>query len=145
MAKEVKNAESFEKILDTLASGFGREEKLKADNAGADVFVKIMKPKIPESTKLRKNEHVHLRDSLIKVEHPNGSVSVGFTAKGEKGYIGRFQNDGWTVKDRNGQSHSTIVGKHFWESTQTEAKGKVGTAVAKQLKKAMDKKVGGSK
>ncbi|MCG0678435.1 Phage head-tail joining protein [Lactiplantibacillus plantarum] len=145
MANEIKHADSFEHILDTMAEGFGREEKLKANAAGADQFIKIMKPKIPLG-KLRKvhghAEKAHLRDSLIAVDHPNGSVNVGFTAKDEKGYIARFQNDGWDVVDRNGSKHGHVSGKHFWETTQREAKGQVGKAVVEQLKTAMDKKVG---
>ncbi|YAB14440.1 hypothetical protein ACT5GY_06490 [Lactiplantibacillus plantarum] len=31
MANEIKHADSFEHILDTMAEGFGREEKLKAN------------------------------------------------------------------------------------------------------------------
>ncbi|HIW90010.1 MAG TPA: phage tail protein [Candidatus Ligilactobacillus excrementipullorum] len=142
MPNEIKNEEEFDRILDNLADGFGREERFKANQAGAEVFKRIMKPKVPYSV-LRKNEKVHLRDSLITEEHANGSVDVGFTKKGAKGYIGRFQNDGWDVVDRNGQQHSHVAGKHFWEETQQEARGKVGTAVAAQLKRSMDRKVRG--
>ncbi|MFT8392395.1 MAG: phage tail protein [Liquorilactobacillus ghanensis] len=141
MPNEVKNADSFERILDTMADGFGRAERLNANKAGADVFIGIMKPKIPIRNNVK--EKIHLREALIKEEHANGSISVGFSAKSNKGYIGRLQNDGWIVKDRNKKTHSHVSGKHFWESTQAEAKGKVGSAVVQKLKVAMDKKVGG--
>ncbi|MEE6691400.1 phage tail protein [Lactiplantibacillus plantarum] len=128
MANDIKHADSFEHILDTMVEGFGREEKLKANAAGADQFIKIMKPKIPVG-KLRKvhghAEKVHLRDSLIAVDHPNGSVNVGFTAKGEKGYIARFQNDGWDVVDRNGSKHSHVSGKHFGRLLSVKQKAKL--------------------
>ncbi|MBE1727402.1 phage tail protein [Lactobacillus plantarum] len=145
MAKEVRNVDAFEHILDEMASGFGRDARRDANKAGADEFIKVMKPKIPEGALRNVHgsaEKVHLRDSLIEDEHPNGSVSVGFTAKGQKGYIGRFQNDGWDATDRNGGKHKHVTGKHFWESSQSEARGKVGMAVARQLKSDMDKKVG---
>lgn len=141
MPREVKNAEGFEHVLDSLANGFGRVEKLNANEAGANVFIKIMKPKIPERNNV--HEEIHLKDALIKETRPNGSVNVGFSSKSNKGYIGRFQNDGWNVRDRNGQNHSHVAGKHFWELTQSEAKGKVGQAVANKLKETMNKKVRG--
>ncbi|MDN7145268.1 phage tail protein [Liquorilactobacillus mali] len=141
MANEVKNSDSFERILDDLAQGFGTSERLAANTAGADVFVSIMKPKVPKRSGV--DEKIHLRDALIKVPHANGSVDVGFSSKSDKGYIGRFQNDGWTVKDKTGKIHSHVPGKHFWEETQNEAKGKVGQAVAEVLKAEMNKKVRG--
>ena len=142
MANKIENEAEFDKILDNMSSGFSHEERFGANKAGAKVFHRILKPKVPYSV-LRKNEKVHLRDSLINEEHANGSVDVGFTKKGAKGYIGRFQNDGWDVVDRKGKQHSHVAGKHFWEEAESEAKGKVGAAVAKELKKSMDQKVRG--
>lgn len=142
MANKIENEAEFDRILDELADGFGREERFKANEAGAKVFRHILKPKVPYSV-LRKSEKVHLRDSLITEPHANGSVDVGFTKKGAKGYIGRFQNDGWDVVDRKGKRHSHVAGKHFWEESEREAKGKVGAAVAHELKKSMDRKVRG--
>ncbi|TLQ03647.1 phage tail protein [Pediococcus stilesii] len=141
MPNEIKNADSFESTLDALAEGFGRKERFEANEAGAEKFKSIMKPKVPVSVRVRKGEHVHLRDSLVTDEHANGAVDIGFTAKGQKGYIARFQNDGWDVKDRNGKNHSHIEGKHFWEETQREAKGEVGKTVINSLRKSMDRKV----
>lgn len=143
MANEIKNEASFDHILDNLAQGFGHMEKIAANEAGAETFAQIMKPKIPESTKLRKGEKVHLRDALLKVEQPNGAVNVGFTSESNKGYIGRFQNDGWTPKDKSGKTYVPVVGKHFWEATQREAKGKVGAAVSSVIKQELDRKVRG--
>ena len=115
---EVKNAEEFERILDSLAEGIGHDERVLANKVGAEAFKKIMQPKVPVSTKTFTGKTVHLRDSLVTEQHPNGSVAVGFTAKGHKGYIGRFQNDGWDVRDRNGVQHSHVPGKHFWGVSQ---------------------------
>lgn len=149
MSSEIKNADSFERILDNLAGGFDKKDKIFANEAGAKVFVETMKPKIPYRSKLRNvhghAEKSHLRDSLIEVKHSNGSVHVGFTSKGEKGYIGRFLNDGWDVKDKNGETHSHVAGLDFWGDTQRDAKGKVGATVAAVLKEEMDKKVRGVK
>ena len=145
MTKEIRNAATFEHILDEMASGFGRDARLEANKAGADEFIKIMKPKVPVCELRNVHGHAektHLRDSLVEVEHPNGTVSTGFTAKDEKGYVGRLQNDGWDATDRNGRKHKHVPGKHFWEDTQREAKGKVGQAVVKHVKSAMDEKVG---
>ncbi|UVW17998.1 phage tail protein [Levilactobacillus brevis] len=145
MASQISNEASFDQLLDNLADGFGREERFQANEAGAKEFVRIMKPKVPYRFNLRKGETAHLRDSLINVEHANGSVDVGFTNKSMKGYIARIINDGWTPKPPGGRAkksnYEPVAGKHFWEETQREAKGKVGEAVANQLKSAMDKKV----
>ncbi|ANK60027.1 phage tail protein [Loigolactobacillus backii] len=143
MANGVGNEKSFDMVLDNLARGIGVAEKLAANNAGAEVFIQTMKPKIPESSHLRKGEKRHLRDSLVKDEKPNGAVVVGFTADENKGYIGRFQNDGWTPKDKTGKTYAPVAGSHFWEATQREAKGKVQVAVAEVVKREMDRKVRG--
>lgn len=143
MANEIKNEDSFDHILDNLAQGFGHADKVLANEAGAKVFVETMKPNIRKSNHLRKGEKVHLRDALLQVPKPNGSVHIGFTSASNKGYIGRFQNDGWTPKDRNGDTHTPVPGQHFWEKTQVEAKGVTSAAIAKVLKTSMDRKVRG--
>ncbi|MFC6170356.1 phage tail protein [Loigolactobacillus jiayinensis] len=145
MASKIGNEESFDMILDNLAKGIGPAEKLAANLAGAEIFIQTMKPKIPESDHLRKGEKRHLRDSLVKDEKENGAVVVGFTADENKGYIGRFQNDGWTPKDKAGKTYPRVSGAHFWEATQREAKGKVQAAVAAALKAELAKKAGGGK
>lgn len=145
MASHISNETSFDHLLDDLADGFGREERFQANKAGAKKFVKIMKPKVPYRFNLRKGETAHLRDSLINVEHANGSVDVGFTKKSMKGYVARIINDGWIPKPPGGRAkqsnYEPVAGKHFWEATQREAKGEVGKAVAASLKATMDKKV----
>ena len=138
---EVKNAEEFERILDSLAEGIGHDERVLANKVGAAAFKKIMQPKVPVSTKTFTGKTVHLRDSLVTEQHPNGSIAVGFTARGHKGYIGRFQNDGWDVRDRNGIQHSHVPGKHFWEESVKEAKPILVTVMTNAIKQAMDKKV----
>lgn len=146
MASRIENEASFDRLLDNLADGFGRDERFKANKAGAEKFEKIMKPKVPYRYALRKGETVHLRDSLISVENANGSVVVGFTKKSMKGYIARILNDGWQPKVPYGRnkksSYDKVEGKHFWEETQREAKGQVSKAVYGSLKQSMDKKVG---
>lgn len=145
MANRIENEGSFDRLLDNLADGFGRDERFKANKAGAEQFEKVMKPKVPYRYALRKGESVHLRDSLITVENANGSIVVGFTKKGMKGYIGRILNDGWQPKAPYGRSkksnYDRVEGKHFWEETQREAKGQVAKAVYGSLKQSMDKKV----
>jgi len=138
---EVKNAEEFERILDSLAEGIGHDERVLANRVGAEAFKKIMQPKVPVSTKTFTGKTVHLRDSLVTEQHTNGSVAVGFTAKEHKGYIGRFQNDGLDVRDRNGVQHSHVPGKHFWEESVKEAKPVLATVMTNAIKQAMDKKV----
>lgn len=147
MASRIDNEAKFDRLLDNLADGFGRDERFKANQAGAKKFAKLMKPKVPYRYTMRKGEAVHLRDSLITVENPNGSVVVGFTKRGAKGYIGRILNDGWTPKAPGGRklksSYDHVAGRHFWESTQREAKGQVSEAIYSSLKASMDKKVTG--
>lgn len=145
MASKIGNEESFDMILDNLAKGIGPAEKLAANIAGAEIFIQTMKPKIPVSDHLRKGEKRHLRDSLVMDKKQNGAVVVGFTANENKGYIGRFQNDGWTPKDKTGKIYPHVAGAHFWEATQREAKGKVKTAVAAALAAELAKKAGGGK
>ncbi|MCT3589316.1 phage tail protein [Levilactobacillus brevis] len=145
MASQIKNEASFDRLLDDLADGFGRKERLQANQAGAKQFEKVIRPKVPYRYALRKGESVHLRDSLISVENENGSAEVGFTKKSMKGYIARIVNDGWQPKAPYGRnktsSYDRVPGQHFWEKAQQEAKGKVAEAVATSLKKSMDKKV----
>lgn len=145
MASHISNETSFDHLLDDLADGFGRVERFQANKAGAKKFAQIMKPKVPYRFNLRKGETAHLRDSLINVEHANGSVDVGFTKKSMKGYVARIINDGWIPKPPGGRAkqsnYDPVAGKHFWEATQREAKGEVGKAVAASLKATMDKKV----
>lgn len=145
MASHIGNEAGFDRLLDNLADGFGRDERFKANQAGAKQFEKIMKPKVPYRYTMRKGETIHLRDSLITVKNPNGSVVVGFTKKGAKGYIGRILNDGWTPKTPGGRkltsTYQRVEGKHFWESTQREANGQVSKAIYDSLKDSMDKKV----
>lgn len=138
---EVKNADNFERILDSLAEGFGHAERVVVNKAGAEAFEKIMKPKVPYSTKTHSGKSVHLRDSLVTDQHPNGSISVGFTAKSHKGYIGRFQNDGWDVRDRNGVQHGHVPGKHFWEESAKEAQVVLPKTMAIIAKQIIDGKV----
>ena len=146
MASRIENEADFDRLLDNLADGFGRDERFKANKAGAEQFEKIMKPKVPYRSALRKGEAVHLRDSLIHVENANGSVVVGFTKKSMKGYIARILNDGWQPKPPGGRGkksdYDKVEGKHFWERSQREAKGQVAKAVCGSLKQSMDKKVG---
>lgn len=141
MSSSIENEEHFDHILDSLASGFSRSERLKANKAGAKKFEEIMKPKVPYDPHRKKG--THLRDTLVTVEKENGDTETGFTAKGHKGYIARFQNDGWDATDRNGQTHKHVPGKHFWEESQAEAKGKVIEAVKDVVVEEMDRKVRG--
>lgn len=134
----IENENAIEDVLDKMADGFGRSKVLKATDKGANVFINTMKPMIPKSASIRKGEHVHLRDSLVKVHHADGSTEFGFTKKGAKGYIGRFQNDGWDVVDPNGTPHGHVEGKYFWESAQKLAKEKVKKVVDEEVKKNMD-------
>lgn len=147
MASHVDNEAGFDALLDRMADGFGRDARFKANQAGAEQFKKIMSPHVPYRYNLRKGEAVHLRDSLIMVENPNGSVMVGFTKKGNKGYIGRILNDGWTPKPPGTRkltsTYEHVEGKHFWENAQREAKDQVARRVYGVLKQEMDKKVKG--
>ncbi len=136
MANRVKNEANFDEFLEHLAKGLTAEQRAKANEAGAKAFIDIMKPKVPKREDIK--ESAHLRDSLIEVENPNGSVEVGFTKKGGKGYIGRILNDGWTPKPPGGRKlkshYAPVAGLHFWEQTIIEAKGQVSKAVYAEIK-----------
>lgn len=142
MANEIKNETSFDHFLDSLAAGLSVDERAKANKAGAQKFIDIMKPKVPKRTNIKETNH--LRDSLIELVNPNGSVEVGFAKKDGKGFVARILNDGWTPKPPYSRgkksSYAKVAGKHFWEATESEARGVVAKAVYGSLKETISKK-----
>lgn len=142
MASSIENEASFEAVLDRLSQGLTLAEITKANKAGADVFRDNLKEATPRSDTIYKDSTPHLKDAIVEEISPSGRVEVGFSAKSQRGYIARFQNDGWVATDRNGRRHSKVPGKHFWEKAEVASKGKVQEAVKKSLEESIARKVG---
>ena len=72
-----------------------------------------------------------------------GRVDVGYSDESKRGYIARFQNDGWIATDRNGYSHKHVPGKHFWEAAEVSSKDRIQEAIRQSLEDAFARKVSG--
>ena len=142
MASKIENEAAFELVLDRLATGLSLEERVAANKAGADVFKQALHDATPRSDTVYTKGTVHLQDAIVEEIAPSGRVEVGFSAKSQRGYIARFQNDGWVATDHNGKRHKQVPGKHFWEQAEHTSKGRVQEAVKKSLKATLDRKVG---
>lgn len=142
MVSKIENEESFEAILDRLASGLSLDEKIAANKAGAEVFKKALHDATPRSDTVYKDKTVHLQDAIIEEVSPNGRVEVGFSSESKRGHIARFQNDGWLATDRNGKKHKQVPGKYFWEKAEHASKGKIQEAVKQSLEATIARKVG---
>ncbi|MEJ6358711.1 hypothetical protein WJM93_15495 [Lactiplantibacillus plantarum] len=131
--------ENFESSLSKLSSGLSKQERLVINNAGANEFERIIKPKIPK----RKNtdEDVHLVDTLEHDELPNGSINVGFSKAGKKAYIGRLLNDGWDKRHKDG-SYKHINGLHFFEQADVESREPLEAAMTAKTKQIINQKAG---
>ena len=142
MPSRIENEAAFESILDKLAQGLDSKDRLRANKAGAKVFKDNLRQATPKSDTVYEHGTPHLRDAIVEEEFPTGRVEVGFSAKSGRGYIARFQNDGWVATDRNGKKHKQVPGKHFWEKAELESKGKIQEAVSDSLKESIRRKVG---
>ncbi|WP_262344188.1 hypothetical protein [Lactiplantibacillus plantarum] len=69
-------------------------------------------------------------------------LTLALQPKVKKGTLHVFKMMAGTLLTVMVPNTAMFPGKHFWETTQREAKGQVGKAVVEQLKTAMDKKVG---
>ena len=142
MVSKIENEESFETILDRLANGLSLDEKIIANKAGAEIFKKALHDATPRSDTVYKQGTPHLQDAIVEEISPTGRVEVGFSGESKRGYIARFQNDGWLATDRNGKKHKQVSGKHFWEKAEHASKGKIQEAVKQSLEVAIARKVG---
>lgn len=142
MAKSVENEGNFEAVLSRLAQGLTIDDKLKANKSGADIFKKNLKAATPRSDTEYKGKTPHIQDAIVEECYPDGRVEVGFSSESSRGYIARFQNDGWIATDRNGKSHKHVPGKYFWEQAEHASRGKIQEAVKQSLKSTIDRKVG---
>lgn len=143
MANELET-NGLDETLTQLAAGLSNVEKLKINTIVAANFKTAMlsDDRIPKSTLTYAGEQVHLRDAFtIKPYMTYGYVEDGFTSASKKAYIGRMINDGWLAKDRNGMTHSTVPGQHFWELTARETARTTEEIYNREVKRAIDEKV----
>ncbi|MBU7461196.1 MULTISPECIES: phage tail protein [Lactiplantibacillus] len=143
MANEL-DSESLDNLMASLETGLSTTERLKINTKAAAAFKTVMlsDDRIPKSAHVYGGGTVHLRSAFIMhINAPNGYVEDGFSKESKKAYIGRFLNDGWTVKDRNKQTHSHVAGLHFWELTRLESESAVKKIMINGVKGAIDKKV----
>lgn len=127
--------------LRELGDAISRKGRIKANRKAANLFKEKLRENYNESMG-RKNNKTHSDDSVISTlttdTTTGGAVGVGFSKKGKKAYLARFQNDGWIPRngkggpymyhpDRNGHTSRgddgptlpMVPGLHFWEKTAT--------------------------
>lgn len=143
----------FDSIGDQL---FSEKERWEINKPAAKVYETALKYNLnkrsrplretPRSVKDDKtNEYVPRdRDSLVKAIDINkdhgGAVSVGFTRKSEKSYIGRFLNDGWDPRNQHGGPYSHVPGEHFFEKSAESTADEVKEVEAESLRKVLKRK-----
>ena len=144
----------LDEIFERMAKGLSKTQRQKANQKAAELYKDAL-------TKNFDNAMKGHGESIIKTltTHNNGGggVEVGFSKEGKKGYLARFQNDGWIPKNQYGGPYTLhnglpmVPGKHFWEETNREADVKHGGALGKAMtneqkayyKHVMDKRVHG--
>lgn len=139
----IGHEESFEGVLTRLAEGLTLEDRKRANKAGADIFAAELKAKTPRSDRIYHDGTPHIQDAVLVITEPSGRVDVGYSDESKRGYIARFQNDGWIVTDRNGYSHKHVPGKHFWEAAELASKDRIQEAIRQSLEDAFARKVSG--
>lgn len=123
MSSEITGLDGFAKQLERY--NFNGQVAIRANNAAAEVFIKHLKPKVPESSS--KGEHLQDMITYKPGQYPDGSTDVGF---GKKGFYFRFLNNG-TAK-----MHDKVPpgGLHFMEHAFDEAKDEMRAAIARELR-----------
>lgn len=139
-------ADGLEKWLDSIekSGNLTSAKKAKVTGAGAAVFAQVLKKNTPVSgesyakgrtvghAKGRKTKH--LKDAITYkpgINHdklPTGDTAVGFDSK-YSALVGRFVNNGV----RN-MSTKQVKNMHFFDRSQTEARGAILRAEAEGMK-----------
>lgn len=157
----------MDSILDKLSEGFTEKERWEINKPAAQVYEKALKYNLTHNLDLTLNgiskvdkdtgaavEFVRDRENggykrrdrsdLAKAIDYNkdhgGAVSVGFTRKSEKAYIGRFLNDGWDPRNQKGGPYGHVPGEHFFERSADGSGEEVKRVEAEALRKMLKRK-----
>lgn len=107
-----------EKLMQ-LAKGLTTKQRIATNKAGMEVYRKAFEENFKSSMKHGDS----ILETLTEDTSTGGTVSLGFSKKGKKAYLARFQNDGWIPRNQYGGPYKyhrelpIVPGKHFWEKT----------------------------
>ncbi|WP_297820007.1 hypothetical protein [uncultured Lactobacillus sp.] len=145
MASEIKNEAKFDQVIDKLAKGFNKADRVVVNQAGMSAFMPILKAKVDThrtSGQYGVGYPDHMADTLVENVKHDGSIETGFSKEGKKAYIARFINDGWESYNQHGGPYRHIAGEHYWEKSQEEADDAIKQAMIKTAREVMRKKMG---
>lgn len=136
-------------VLRNMAQATSRRQRIRINRKGAHVFEEALRQNYNTSMS-EKNPAKHGTDddvisTLTTDTTAGGAVGVGFSAKGKKSYLARFQNDGWIPRNQHGgpyKYHRTfpmVPGAHFWEKTYNDSgvDRRIGEAQKKEFENIM--------
>lgn len=136
------NDNGFTEKIDKLAEGFSADELYQVNSNVAEIFKKTVQPLIPERDKV--NEKYHIRGSVTVERQKNNAATVGILKKSKKASVARFINDGWDSSWNGKRNGHKVQGLHFWEQAAKQAEDPMNTVMKEEVKKIINKKVGGN-
>lgn len=147
-------------ILRSMAETTSRKNRVKINRKGAKVFKEALHENYNVSMKHSADDDVI--ETLTTDTTTGGAVGVGFSKKGKKAYLARFQNDGWIPRNQYGGPYKyhpggadkskdssgglpMVPGKHFWEKTAHDegVDKSISEAEVKELDRLLRRAAGG--
>ena len=142
---------NLDEIFKRMAQGLTRKQRIAANQKAMEPY----EAEFRRNFKTSMNGHGDsILNTLAQNKTEGGAVELGFSKKGKKAYLARFQNDGWIPRNQYGGPYKVhgglpmVPAKHFWEKTNEDAKhGELNKIMTKRqinyFKQVMDGKVHG--
>lgn len=158
------NAGKMDEVLDKLSREFTEQERWDINKPAAQVYKKALKYHVGYSDRSTRNGIMVGPREYVRNRHPvdendtraykprdrsdlvaaidynkehGGAVTVGFTRKSQKAYIGRFLNDGWDPRNQHGGPYAHVEGEHFFEKSATESDSEIKKTELESLRKVL--------
>lgn len=140
MDNRMEGFEEMEETLLRLSRGLTPEERRAGAVKAGKRFKEVVKPTVPFRMHKKSDKSPHLRDSIAVHSTKDGEAQVGFSRDSKKGYIGRFLNDGWDIRRKDG-TYRHVNGLHYWEAAKVASEEDLVKILEMNALSALDKKV----